>query len=39
MRIAIFETLEDHTAATILDGNVLYRPDVAQKIAYRPFAQ
>ncbi|MDD7973628.1 NAD(P)/FAD-dependent oxidoreductase [Roseinatronobacter alkalisoli] len=31
MRIAIFEPLNDQTAASILDGNVLYRPDVAQK--------
>lgn len=31
MRIAIFEPLDDQTAAIILDGNVLYRPDVAQK--------
>lgn len=31
MRIAIFEPLDDHTATVVLDGNVLYRPDVAKK--------
>ncbi|WP_166416720.1 NAD(P)/FAD-dependent oxidoreductase [Cochlodiniinecator piscidefendens] len=31
MRIAIFETLNDHTAAIVLDGNILYRPDIARK--------
>jgi len=31
MRIAIFETLDALTAAAIIDGNVLYRPDIAEK--------
>ena len=31
MKIAIFETLEDHSAAIILDDNILYRPDIARK--------